>query len=170
MLNTITKRLYDISCADPSQIRWTEGVPLMIADSPSQESPSAEPSDSVPLMIADSPSQESPSAEPSDSVQSSAEQTDHISLSTDASQPTRITFTFNIKGWSADQTRDFIVGVLSDYKTQLNNGKPKKPLWSTFNAYLTKRIIAQSKNKKPNVSRGREQIVQLCREYDIVLE
>ncbi len=132
LLNTITKRLYDISCADPSQIRWTEGVPLMIADSPSQESPSAEPSDSVPLMIADSPSQESPSAEPSDSVQSSAEQTDHISLSTDASQPTRITFTFNIKGWSADQTRDFIVGVLSDYKTQLNNGKPKKPLWSTL--------------------------------------
>ena len=120
LMNEITQILHNISCASPEQIKWDEGIPLLIT-----------------------------------TTGNAAEHMDEI---------VRPGFTYCIRGWTIEQTYDFIVSVLTEYKNQPVN---KKSSWTSISKYLTAKL--KSHAKKPNIRSARADIVQLCQDIGIIL-
>ncbi len=68
-------------------------------------------------------------------------------------------FTYSITGWTADQTREYIVSILPEYHKSVGR---KGPSWTTVKRYLVKKLKDQGLSKQPKIDLAREQIIQLC--------
>ncbi len=145
LMNEITMELHNLLCDDPEKIKWYEGVPQMM-DLPS----------STTLALIEAP----PIIEPA--VENAPLEILPLVSSPDTITPTQW-WTFSITGRTSEQTREFIVGLLGDYKTHI--GK-KKPSWTNLRTYLIEKFKVCTYAK---IESGREQITRLCREHGIIL-
>ncbi len=178
LMNEITQMLYEISCKDPSQICWEEDMPLMLEDAPTQLLiEAASPAVDDRAEVEPRPLQTAPLVSPPPSTQCESLQPNLLQPNLpqpNLSQPPQqasqtIQFTFNVGGWTAEQTHEFVVKLLTTYKIEMESTK-KKPSWTTLSMYLTKGLQKASNKKKIGIKNAREQIVRLCNENNIVIK
>ncbi len=138
IMNELTRSLHEISCINPLKIKWREGLTKRICAPPVTAPP----------------------------VETQHDQADDRGddIVEPAANDQVIQFTFSVKGWSAERTREFIESVLGGYDEYRG---AKKPSWDTLKKYLMGHIKPHC--SRPKLDKGYVEIVQLCKVNNIML-